>query len=62
MKLYDVEVQIKISNRVAALENLDDDDNDNDSGNVDISRIWKSITGSIKASVTESLGYYEMKQ
>jgi len=29
---------------------------------VDISRSWKSIRGNVKVSVTESLGYYELKQ
>jgi DNA repair ATPase RecN len=58
-KLNDMKVreqyQVKISSRFAALENLNDD-------YVDISRAWKSITGNMKASTTESLGYYELKQ
>jgi hypothetical protein len=53
-KLSDVEVkkqyQVKISNRFAALENLDDGDGggggDDD---VDINRGWESITENIKA-------------
>jgi hypothetical protein len=45
--------QVKISNRHAVLENLDD---------VDISRAWESITENMKTSATESLDYYEFKQ
>jgi len=41
------QIQVKISNRFAALENLDDDDD------MDISRAWKSIRENIKASATE---------
>jgi hypothetical protein len=37
--------------------NLDDDDD-----NVGISRTWKSISDNIKASATESLGYYGLRQ
>jgi hypothetical protein len=36
------------------LENLDDD-------GMDISRTWESITENMKASATESLGYFELK-
>jgi len=36
------------------LENLDD--------NAYINRVWESIRQNIRASVTESLGYYELKQ
>jgi hypothetical protein len=43
----------EISNRFAALENLDTE--------VDINRAWKSITENIKILVKESLGYYELK-
>jgi hypothetical protein len=46
--------QIKISNRFAALENL------NDSG--DINRAWENITENIKTPAKERLGLYEMKQ
>jgi len=46
--------QVKISNRYAALEKLDD--------NVDINRVWESIRKNMKASATENLGYYELKQ
>jgi len=38
---------------------LENFDYDND---VDISRAQGSIKGNIKASTTESLGYYELKQ
>jgi len=44
--------QAKISNRFAALENLNDDDNDD---NVE------KITENIKASAKESLSFYELK-
>jgi len=60
-KLSDAEVreqhEVKISNRFAALANLDDDDDD-----MDISRAWEGIGGNIKSSATDSLGYYELKQ
>jgi hypothetical protein len=52
-RLNNVEVeeqyQVGISNRFAALENLDDDDDDDDD-DVDISRAWESIRENIKAS------------
>jgi hypothetical protein len=64
-KLHDVEVteeyQVKISNRFAALGNLNDDDDDDDD-DVDINRAWKNIRENMKTSATESLGYYELKQ
>jgi hypothetical protein len=41
------------------LGNLDDDGDDDD---VDINRAWKSIREIMKASVTKSHGYYELKQ
>jgi hypothetical protein len=44
--------QAKISNRFAALENLNDDDNDD---NVE------KITENIQASAKESLSFYELK-
>jgi hypothetical protein len=45
--------QVKISNRITALKNLDD--------NVDINGGWESITENIKISGEESLGYYELQ-
>jgi hypothetical protein len=42
------------------LENLDDDDDDDD--DVDISKNWDIIRENMKASVTNNLGYYELKQ
>jgi hypothetical protein len=58
--------QVKISNRFAAVENLDDDndndnDNDDDDDDMNINRTLESITKNIKASATDSLGY-ELKQ
>jgi hypothetical protein len=46
--------QIKISNRFAALENLNVSE--------DINRAWENINDSIKISAKESLGLYERKQ
>jgi hypothetical protein len=46
--------QIKISNRCAALENLNDTEN--------ISRSWENIKGNINSSAKESLDLYEWKQ
>jgi len=40
--------QIKISNRFAAVENLNDSE--------DINRVWKNIKKNIKTSVKEGLG------
>jgi hypothetical protein len=41
------QIQVKISNTFAALENLDDDDNDSDDDDddddVDISRAWERL-------------------
>jgi hypothetical protein len=48
------EYQIKISNRFAALENLN--------VSKDINRAWENIKESIKISAKESLGLYERKQ
>jgi hypothetical protein len=45
--------QIKISNMFAVVENLYED--------VDNNRAWESIRQNIKASATESLGYYEFE-
>jgi hypothetical protein len=39
----------------AALEDLKDD-------NVDINKAWESIRDNMKASATESLGYYQSKK
>jgi hypothetical protein len=51
-KLNDLEVrkqyQIEITNRFAALENVNGDE--------DINRAWESIKENIKTSATESLG------
>jgi hypothetical protein len=46
--------QIKISNRFAALENLNDSENR--------SRAWENIQENIKTSAKDSLGMYELKQ
>jgi hypothetical protein len=46
--------QVEISDRFAALENLDDD--------ADINRVWETIRENIKISAKESLGYYELKK
>jgi len=46
--------QIKISNRFAAWENLN--------YNEDISRVWENIKENIETSVKESLALYELKQ
>jgi hypothetical protein len=49
---------VKISNRFAALENLDNDNHDDD----DISRAWETVTKNTNISAKEKLGYYELKQ
>jgi hypothetical protein len=46
--------RVEISNRFAALENLD--------GDVDINRAWETIRENIKISAKASLGYYEWKK
>jgi hypothetical protein len=52
-KLNDAEVkeqyQVKITNRFAALENIDD--------NVDMNRAWENIRENIKTSAKDSLGH-----
>ena len=48
------EYEIEISNRLAALEDIDDSD--------DISRAWETIKKNIKTSTKESLGLRELKQ
>jgi hypothetical protein len=57
-KLNDVDgkeqYRVEISNRFAALENLDSE--------VDINRASETIRENIKISAKESLGYYELKQ
>jgi hypothetical protein len=57
-KLNELEVreqyQIKISNRFAALENLNDSE--------DINRAWENIQENIKTSAKDSPGLYESKQ
>jgi hypothetical protein len=45
---------VEISNRFAALENLDTE--------LDISRAWETIGQNIKISAKESLGNYELKK
>jgi hypothetical protein len=45
---------VEVSNRVAALEDLDTE--------VDINRAWGTIREIIKISAKESLGYYELKK
>jgi hypothetical protein len=47
------EFRVEISNRFAALENLDTE--------VDINRAWKTIRGNIKISAKESLCYHALK-
>jgi len=58
MKLNNLEVrkqyQIKISNRVAALEELSDCKN--------INRAWENIKENVKTSAKENLGLYELKK
>ena len=46
--------QIKITNRFAALENMNDYE--------DINRIWENIKENIQTSAEESLGLHELKQ
>jgi len=57
-KLNELEVrkeyEIEISNRLAALEDIDDSD--------DISRAWETIKKNIKTSTKEGLGLRELKQ
>jgi hypothetical protein len=57
-KLDDIEVkekyQVEISNRFAALENLDE--------SLDINSAWESIRGNIMISSKENPGYHKLKQ
>jgi hypothetical protein len=46
--------QTQISNRFAALENLND--------SKDINRAWENVKEKIRTSAKESLGLYELKQ
>jgi len=46
--------QIEITNRFAALENFNDDE--------DVDRTWENIKENIKTSAKESLGLHELKQ
>jgi hypothetical protein len=56
-KLDDVEVKekykVEISNRFAALENLDD--------SMDINSVWESIRENTKLSAKENVGYQRLK-
>jgi 50S ribosomal subunit-associated GTPase HflX len=57
-KLSELEVlkqyQIKICNRFAALENLNDSEV--------VNRAWENVKENIKTSAKESLGLYELRQ
>ena len=46
--------QIEITNRVAALENLNVDE--------DVNRAWENVKENVKTSAKESLGLHELKQ
>jgi len=46
--------QIEITNRFAALENLNDDE--------DVNRTWENIKENVQTSAKESLGLHELKQ
>ena len=46
--------QIEITNKFAALENLNDDE--------DVNRTWENIKENIQTSAKESLGLHELKQ
>jgi len=46
--------QIKISNRFAALENLNDSE--------DINRAWENIEGNFSTSTKQSLGLHKLKE
>jgi len=52
-KLNELEVKMKISNRFAATENLNDGE--------DINMAWENIKENIRTSAMESLGLYELK-
>jgi hypothetical protein len=46
--------RVEVSNRFAALEDLDT--------KVEINRAWQTIRENIKISAKESLGYYELRK
>jgi nicotinamide riboside kinase len=48
--------QVKISNRFAALKNVDDDND------VDINNAWEVIRKNVKATTTDSPRCYELNQ
>ena len=48
------ECQIKIANRITALENLNDSE--------DINRVWENIKENVRTLTKENLGLYELKQ
>jgi hypothetical protein len=52
-------IRLKFQNRFAAFENMDDDDDDDD---VAINRALGHIRENMKASATDSPGYYEMQK
>jgi hypothetical protein len=58
MKLNEVDgkekYRIEVSNRFAALEDLD--------AEMEINSAWETIRENIKISARESLGYYELKK
>jgi hypothetical protein len=47
-------MESEISNRFAALENVDKE--------VDVNKAWETIRENIKISAKESIGYYELKK
>jgi hypothetical protein len=49
-----VKYHVEVSNRFAALEDLD--------AEVEINTVWETVRENIKISAEESLGYYEPKQ
>jgi hypothetical protein len=49
-----VQYPVEISNRFAALNNLD--------AEVDINRVWETIRENTNISANESLGYYYLKK
>jgi hypothetical protein len=51
------EYHVKISNRYSVSKNLDNDNDD-----MDIGKVWKSIREIMKASATESVTYFGLRQ